>query len=87
MAGVQRGGREGIVKFERDMRRSRFALEFNFPLPPLCAPATQASLQSAAVDFFCRGGAKQILSQMLKCLNILRDRLVESGAHRSWAPG
>ena len=53
VAGVQRGGR-GEVECEREARSlgtrgqrsrfvllSRFALAFNFPLPPLCTPATK----------------------------------------------
>ena len=39
VAGVQRGGRG---KFPTRSQRSPFALEFNFPLPPLCTPATDS---------------------------------------------
>ena len=59
MAGVQRGGREGggnlnsSAKCEESVKcqrlyfalSSHFALEFNFPLPPHCTPAMQASLE------------------------------------------
>ena len=50
MVGVQRGGR-GKVKFEREARSlgsgreqiPTIALEFYFPLPPLCTSATQGN--------------------------------------------
>ena len=59
-------------------QRSRFALAFNFPLPPLCTPATQATvnmknivLRDICVTFYDRFSLILLLrSNMISLIDI-----------------
>ena len=92
VASVQRGGRGKLnasakrdksAKHDRlELVRSRFALAFNFPLPPLCTPATQAIISST--KSYCNATLQASGAHYLKHFTMVSKMLTSFYLNRNY---